>query len=589
MSAAGPLNPGVDAGPGDTVSCRAWVAVLGGIVGCFMAGMNVHVTNASLPDVRGSLGASFEEGSWITTAYLVAEIVIIPLTGWLVSVFSMRRVLMVGTSGFILFSLACSLAPNIGIMIATRALQGAFGGVLIPLSFQIIVSELPAARHPLGMALFAVANNVAQAAGPALGGWLTDTYSWRWIFYLQLPPGLLLLAAIGWATPLTHAALDRLRKGDWGGIAAMALGLSALQIMLEEGERKDWFSSGFIVSAAMAAALGLVAFVVIELTRAEPFINLRLLARYNFGLASLMQFIFGAAVFGVVFLVPNYFAEAHHYNARAIGLTMIPYGLAQFVMSFATPKLMRWTSVRAIIVLGFVIMAAGCLMNIHLDSNAASNTIVPSLIVRGIGQSFIVVALGVMAVEGLEKSEVGSASGLFSTVRNVGGAIGIAIAGQIVIEREKLHAARIGESVTPFSMEMRQRTVEWVRLVSHQQLDRATALSGAAAAPLRERTFGLVDRMIHHEALLLAYSDAFLIAGIGMLLCAGVVALNSAFGRRITSRQHNGVLFRQALSIQDLPGAGGTKGCRASEDARVALDSPITASAGAVRRSDPRL
>ena len=578
MSAASPVSAGTDAGSTDAVSFRAWVAVLGGIVGCFMAGMNVHVTNASLPDVRGSLGASFEEGSWITTAYLVAEIVIIPLTGWLVSVFSMRRVLMVGTGGFILFSLACSLAPNIGIMIATRALQGAFGGVLIPLSFQIIVSELPAARHPLGMALFAVANNVAQAAGPALGGWLTDTYSWRWIFYLQLPPGLLLLVAIGWATPRAHAALDRLRQGDWGGIAAMAVGLSALQIMLEEGERKDWFSSAFIVNAAVIAACGLIAFVVIELTRAQPFINLRLLARYNFGLASLMQFTFGAAVFGVVFLVPNYFAEVHHYNAQAIGLTMIPYGLVQFVMSFATPKLMRWTSVRATIVLGFAVMAAGCLMNIHLDSNSASNTIVPSLVVRGIGQSFIVVALGVMAVEGLEKTEVGSASGLFSTVRNVGGAIGIAIAGQIVIEREKLHAARIGESLTPFSMQMRQRTLEWVRLVSHQQIDRATALYGAAAAPLRERTLGLVDRLIHHEALLLAYSDAFLIAGISMLLCAGVAALNSAFGRRLTSRQHNGVLFRQALSIQDPP-----------EDPRVAPGSRIAAGAGAVRRGDPRL
>ena len=166
----------------EPVSLRAWVAVLGGVVGCFMAGMNVHVTNASLPDVRGSLGASFEEGSWITTAYLVAEIIIIPMTGWLVSVFSMRRVLMVGTGGFVLFSILCSMAPDIQTMIVARALQGAFGGVLIPLSFQIIVTELPSSRHPFGMALFAVANNVAQAAGPSLGGWLTEAYNWRWFF-----------------------------------------------------------------------------------------------------------------------------------------------------------------------------------------------------------------------------------------------------------------------------------------------------------------------------------------------------------------------------------------------------------------------
>lgn len=503
------------------VSLRAWVAVLGGVVGCFMAGMNVHVTNASLPQVRGSLGASFEEGSWITTAYLVAEIIIIPMTGWLVSVFSMRRVLMVGTAGFILFSIACSLAQDIETMIAARALQGAFGGVLIPLSFQIIATELPAARLPFGMALFAVANNVAQAAGPSLGGWLTEAYDWRWIFYLQVPPGLLLLVAIGWATPRSSAALDRLRKGDWAGIATMAIGLAALQIMLEEGGRKDWFASSFITAAAVVAALGLIAFVAIELCRSEPFINLRLLARYNFGIASLMQFTFGAVVFGVVFLVPNYFAEVQGYNAQAIGMTMIPYGLVQLVMSFATPPLMRRTSARTIIMLGFTIMAAGCLMNIHLDGDAAANVIVPSLVVRGIGQSFIVVALGVMAVNGLEKSEMGSASGLFSTVRNVGGAIGIALAGQFVVEREKLHAVRIGDAVTSFSPAFQERTVEWVHTLAHYHLGRGAVLHSMAAEPLRQQALAMINQALHRQALLLAYSDAFLIAGICMLLCAG--------------------------------------------------------------------
>jgi len=505
----------------DHVPLRAWVAVLGGVVGCFMAGMNVHVTNASLPDVRGSLGASFEEGSWITTAYLVAEIIIIPMTGWLVSIFSIRRVLMVGTSGFVLFSIACSLAPDISTMIAARALQGAFGGVLIPLSFQIIVTELPPSRHPFGMALFAVANNVAQAAGPSLGGWLTDAYSWRWIFYLQVPPGLLLLAAIGWATPRGRLSLDKLRGGDWGGIAAMAIGLSALQIVLEEGGREDWFASSHIVAMSGVAALFLIAFIAIELRRRDPLINLRLLARYNFGLASLMQFTFGAIVFGVVFLVPNYFAEAHGYGAARIGLTMIPYGLVQLVMSFATPRLMKWTSVRTIIILGFAIMAAGCLMNIHLDGDAAANVIVPSLVVRGIGQSFIVVALGVMAVDGLEKSEVGSASGLFSTVRNVGGAIGIAGAGQFVVERERLHAARIGEAVNVYSLEFQERLIALVRGFAHQHIDRLGALHAFQTAGSRQRALGLIDRVVHHEALLLAYGDAFLVAGVAMLACAG--------------------------------------------------------------------
>jgi len=451
------------------------------------------------------------------------------MTGWLVSVFSMRRVMMVGTAGFVLFSIACSLAPNIQTMIIARTLQGAFGGVLIPLSFQLIVTELPAARHPMGMALFAVANNVAQAAGPSLGGWLTDAYSWRWIFYLQVPPGLLLLAAIGWSVRPQPMMLHTLRQGDWFGIATMAVGLSALQIMLEEGSRNDWFASTFIANCAALAVIGLLAFVCIELRREHPLINLRLLGRYNFGLASLMQFTFGAVVFGVVFLVPNYFAEIHGYNARQIGLMMIPYGLIQFAMSFATPRLMRWTSARTIIILGFAITGLGCLMNIHLNPDAAANVIVPSLVVRGIGQSLVVVALGVMAIQGLEKDQVGSASGLFSMVRNVGGAIGIALSSQLVVEREKLHAQRIGEAVSPFAQATQERLVDMVRLLSQVPMDYASALHGAAAGPLRQQALALMERLVHRDAMLMAYSDAFYLAGLAMLACvlAGLVLRRS--------------------------------------------------------------
>ncbi|WP_323117939.1 DHA2 family efflux MFS transporter permease subunit [Burkholderia alba] len=505
----------------EQVSLRSWVAVLGGVFGCFMAGMNVHVTNASLPDIRGSLGASFEEGSWITTAYLVAEIVVIPLTGWLVQVFSARRVLLVGASGFLLFSLACSVAPSISTMIVARALQGAFGGVLIPLSFQLIVTELPPSRHPFGMALFAIANNVAQAAGPSIGGYLTDMYSWRWIFYLQIPPAIALIAAIGWAIPAVPAHLSRLRNADWFGIATMAIGLSALQIVLEEGGRKDWFASSMIVQLAIVAAVGLVAFVVIELRRAEPFINLRLLGRYNFGIASLMQFLFGAVVFGVVFLVPNYFAELQGYSARDIGMAMIPYGLVQFAMSFLTPPLMRRVSPRLVIVAGFALVSAGCLMNIHLDTNAGSNVIVPSLIVRGIGQAFVVIALAVMAVDGMEKSQLGSASGVFNMVRNVGGAIGIAIASQIVVERQKLHAMRIGEAVSPFSEAFQERMAMLARILSRVHVDRADALPGTAYGGVHELALGLINQRVMREALLMAYSDTFLIAGVVMIACTG--------------------------------------------------------------------
>lgn len=503
-----------------TVTLRQWVAVIGGVFGCFMAGMNVHVTNASLPEIEGSLGATFDEGSWITTAYLIAEIVIIPLTAWLVQVFSMRRVLLIGTAGFLLFSVACSFAPNIAVMIALRALQGGFGGVLIPLSFQLIATELPKSKLPLGMALFAIANNVAQAAGPSIGGWLTDAYSWRYIFYLQLPPGLLLLAAIAWSVDTLPMKLDMLRKGDWGGIAAMTVGLGMLQLVLEEGGRKDWFASDFIVRSSVIAAIGLVAFVWIELRRQEPFINLRLLARYNFGISSFMQFVFGAVTFGAVFLVPNYFAQLHGYSARQIGMTMIPYGLIQLVMSFAAPKMMRYTSARTVIIVGFVIIALGCYMNVHLENNSAANVIVPSLVVRGIGQSLVVVALSVMAIAGLEKAEMGSASGLFSMVRNTGGAVGIAVISQVVVQREKFHSARMGEAATLYAPATRERIIESVQEFSGLHIDRWQALHAANVAPYRMQAIAAIDNSVRHQSLLAAYSDSFLMASIAVMICA---------------------------------------------------------------------
>jgi MFS transporter, DHA2 family, multidrug resistance protein len=503
-----------------TVTFRQWVAVIGGVFGCFMAGMNVHVTNASLPEIEGSLGATFDEGSWITTAYLIAEIVIIPLTAWLVQVFSIRRVLLVGTSGFLVFSVACSFAPNIAAMIVIRALQGGFGGVLIPLSFQLIATELPASKLSLGMALFAIANNVAQAAGPSIGGWLTDAYSWRYIFYLQWPPGLLLLAAIAWSVDRVPMKLDLLRKGDWGGIAAMTVGLGMLQLVLEEGGRKDWFASDFILRSSLIAVVGLIMFVWIELRREHPFINLRLLGRYNFGIASVMQFVFGAVTFGVVFLVPNYFAQLHGYSARQVGMTMIPYGAVQLLMSFASPKLMKYTSARSVIVLGFVFIALGCYMNVHLENNSAANVIVPSLVVRGIGQSLVVVALSVVAIADLEKAEMGSASGLFSMVRNTGGAVGIAMISQVVVEREKFHSSRMGEAVSAYAPATRERIIDSVQQFAGLHIDRWQAMHAANTLPYRMQAIAAMDGSVRRQALLSAYADSFLLASVAVVACA---------------------------------------------------------------------
>ncbi|WNW11381.1 DHA2 family efflux MFS transporter permease subunit [Pseudomonas sp. DTU_2021_1001937_2_SI_NGA_ILE_001] len=488
----------------ERVSAKAWVAVLGGLFGCFMAGMNVHVTSAALPQIQGSLGATFEEGSWISTAYLVAEIVMIPLTAWLVQVFSLRRVMGLGALVFLVASVACSLAPNLAVMITLRVIQGAAGAVLIPLSFQLIITELPASRMAMGMALFSLANSVAQAAGPSIGGWLTDAWSWRWIFYLQLFPGIALLAAIAWSIEARPMNLALLRRGDWLGIAAMILGLGGLQIVLEEGGRQDWFASPFIFWTSVASAIGLAVFIATQLWGGRSFINLRLLGRYNFGVASAAMFVFGGATFGLVFLVPNYLSQLQHYSAHEIGVSLIAYGVVQLLLAPLMPRLMGWSSPKIMVATGFVIMAAGCWLAVHLDADSAANVIIPSTVIRGIGQPFIMVALSVLAVAGLAKAEAGSASAVFSMLRNLGGAVGTAVLTQWVASRERLHSARIHETVSVFEPGVQER----LGSVLHSWLPAG-----------QEQLEGLA-RTIRREAFLMAYGDAFYLACLALLACA---------------------------------------------------------------------
>ncbi|CAM4031203.1 Multidrug export protein EmrB [Pseudomonas reidholzensis] len=489
----------------EKVSTRAWIAVIGGLFGCFMAGMNVHVTSAALPEIEGALGASFEEGSWISTAYLVAEISMIPLTAWLVQVFSLRRVMLVGSAVFLVSSVSCALAPSLQAMITLRVIQGASGAVLIPLSMQLIITELPASRIALGMALFSLSNSVAQAAGPSIGGWLTDLYSWRWIFLLQLPPGLLLLAAVGGAIKGQAGDRSALRKADWLGIAAMVLGLGALQIVLEEGGRKDWFDSQFIVGCSVLALVALALFIQRQLYGTRAFINLRLLASYNFGVSSLAMAIFGAATFGLVFLVPNYLAQVQGYSASEIGQSLIAYGLVQLLLAPLLPRLMRWLNAKLLVASGFAIMALGCWLGAHLTADAGRNVIIPSTVVRGLGQPLIMVALSVLAVKGLDKAQAGSASALISMLRNLGGALGTALLTQLVSQRERFHSARLGEHLTPFDSVLQQRLPDGV---------------ADPQSPEVMQTLALLDSSVREQAYLMAYSDAFYLACLALLGCA---------------------------------------------------------------------
>src|SRR6516165_8945194 len=238
-----------------SVSAKTWIAVIGATLGAFMAVLNIQIVNASLADIQGAIGAGIDDGGWISTSYLVAEIVVIPLSGWLAQVFSVRIYLLTNAFLFLVFSAACALAQDLPQMIALRAVQGFSGGVLIPMAFTLIITLLPKAKQPIGLALFAVSATFAPAIGPTIGGYLTENFGWQYIFYVNLVPGGVMIVMLYASLETKPMQLSLLREGDWAGIITMAIGLAALQTVLEEGNKGDWFGSPFIVKLSVIAAV----------------------------------------------------------------------------------------------------------------------------------------------------------------------------------------------------------------------------------------------------------------------------------------------------------------------------------------------
>src|SRR4051794_14471235 len=300
-------TPRVDvAPPAQTAgtAAKTWIAVVGSTLGAFMAVLNIQIVNASLADIQGAIGAGTDDGGWISTSYLIAEIVVIPLSAWLARVFSVRNYLLFNAVLFLIFSVACAFAANLQQMIILRAIQGFSGGVLIPMAFTIIITLLPKPKQPIGLALFALSATFAPAIGPTIGGYLTENWGWQYIFYVNLVPGAVMVAMLFVSLEASPMRLTLLRQGDWPGIATMAIGLAALQTVLEEGNKDDWFGSPLIVRLSLVAAISLSLFVVIEIRSARPLLNLKLLVRRNFGFGILANFLLGTALYGSVFILP---------------------------------------------------------------------------------------------------------------------------------------------------------------------------------------------------------------------------------------------------------------------------------------------
>jgi MFS transporter, DHA2 family, multidrug resistance protein len=511
----------IAAAPAEKANMTAWIAVLASMIGAFMAILNIQITNASLLDIEGGIGTGVDNGAWISTSYLIGEIVVIPLTDYLSNVFSFRRYIIANTILFALFSIACAFTHDLPSMITMRGLQGFAGGVLIPMAFTMVLTKLPKAQQPIGLAMFALSVTFAPAIGPTIGGYLTENYGWQTIFFINTVPSVVMVVALALTLEREPMKLSLLREGDWAGIITMAIGLSALQTVLEEGNKDDWFASPLIFRLAIVAVVFLTAFVAIELSIEKPLVSLRLLKRRNYGIGVLANVLVGFALFGTVYILPQYLGQVQRYNAEQIGNVLAWTGLPQLLLIPLVPLLMKRFDSRYIGAFGIALFAASSFMNVTLSPDTAGDQLLIPNIVRAVGQALILTPLSSITTAGISPAEAGAASGLSNMLRNLGGAVGTATLATVLTKREQFHSNIIGQSVTLYRDEVRQRITELTNyFLAHGISDPATAKHQAVVA---------IGNAVKRQALIIGFSDTF--AVIGVVLVVAAVAL--LFARKV--------------------------------------------------------
>jgi DHA2 family multidrug resistance protein len=496
------------------VPMRDWIAVWGAILGAFMAVLDIQITNSSLKYIQGGLAASLDEGTWISTGYLVAEIVTIPLTGYLGSVFGLRRYLIVNAALFVIASMLCGTATNLTEMILYRVCQGFTGGVMIPTALTIVNLKLPPERRAAGMALFGLTATLGPALGPTIGGWITDNFGWPYIFYINVVPGALLTGMIWYGLDKEPMRLERLRHGDWFGIICMAIGLGSLEVVLEEGERKDWFGNPLIRNLAIVAAIFVTLFIAIELIHKRPFINLHLLRQRTLAASCFIGLTLGLALYGSIYIIPVYLGQIQGYDASQIGRVIMWIGLPQLAIFPFVPMIMRRIDARWLLAFGLLIFAVSNFMNIDMTHDTAEPQLRRSMLVRAVGQPFVITIITQMATAGVRPEDTAGASSLFNVMRNLGGSIGIALLQTFTTWQEHFHFDVVSQRLSQNNLLVQER----LQLMAQRMLPHSDGPADAANMAL-----GQLQALVRQEAYVMSYSDCFFIMGAVLLLALPAV------------------------------------------------------------------
>ena len=482
-----------------------WIVAISVMFATFMEVLDTTVVNVSLPHIAGSLSASIDEATWALTSYLVANAIILPMTGWLASVFGRKRLLMASVAGFTASSFLCGLAPNLSMLIAFRILQGATGGAMQPLSQAVLLEAFPPQDRGKAMGFWGLGIVVAPILGPVLGGWLTDSYSWRWVFYINIPVGitsLIMTRLFIFDPPYIRRGVQRI---DYWGLGMLAVGIGALQIVLDKGQEEDWFSSRWITMLAVVAAVTLVWLVVHELRTEHPVVDLYVFKERSYAVGVFLMTVVGFVLYGSLVLLPIMLQTLLGYPSLQAGIAMAPRGIGSFFMMPLTGLMTGKFDARKLLTIGLIVGGVTLLWLSELNLNAGYWDIFWPQLIQGVGMSMLFVPLTTVTMDPIPRERMGNATSLFNLMRNIGGSIGIAVTGTMLSRRQQATMTLLGANVTPYSATAQSM---------FERMRAGFIASGSDAVTATHRAYAAMYGMVQRQAAMVSFVSIFQLLGL---------------------------------------------------------------------------
>jgi DHA2 family multidrug resistance protein len=493
-----------------------WLVAFAVMFGTFMEVLDTTVVNVSLPHIAGSLSATIDEATWALTSYLVANAIILPITGWLANHFGRKRLLMISVTGFTLASFFCGFAASLPMLIVFRVIQGAAGGALQPLSQAVLLEAFPPEKRGQAMGFWGLGIVVAPILGPVLGGWLTDTYSWRWVFYINIPVGIASILM----TRMFIFDPPYIRRGtegvDYWGIGMLAVGIGSLQIVLDKGQQEDWFSSHLIVGLLVVSALTLTAFVIHEMRTRGPVVNLRVFRNRTYATGTFLMTVLGFVLYGSLVLLPIWLQTLLGYPAVMAGIALAPRGLGSFLAMPIVGTLLSKVDPRKFLAAGLVVAALTLLQLGRLDLNAGYWDFFWPQFVQGISLALLFVPLTTVSMGLIPKEQMGNATSIYNLLRNTGGSVGIATVTTLVSRYSQAHINTLVAHVTPYDGASRGML---------EGLTQGMMARGSAPAVAAKQGYIALFGMVQQQATILSFLDIFWLLGLIFLGLTPLVML----------------------------------------------------------------